>query len=556
MIPVAVRHPSLPVAHGRAGRQHLWSAVRRLGAWPRHHPSAAVGWLSFAVYLALAYLLAIQKHAFIGDALSRMANTYYVLYSRDPHLGAIGFVWTPLQNLIEIPLYPLLRPFGLILLAGGITSAAGGALNIVLIRRILHLMGVSGWRSWGMVALYGLNPWIVLYAASGMTETLFITTELALIAAMMAWSVDRGHAPLLAAGMACAAAFGLRYESAALLAAGIVAIGVVWWIRDRRRVDRLEGEVLAFITPSAYGLSLWMLANWLMEGSPLYFLTGPGSASYTAKLHRQEFAQSPHAFLALMYHHPLPVLREVSLRCLEYMPAVGIFVVAALVIYGYRRRFDLLVPLLFAPAVLGFNAYALYSGTSEGWFRYYYDSLILGFVAGGLVLSAIVQSTRLRGIPSGTLSLGVLALAALSLPSVWLAMWSPATKSDERAMLQALFTPKASTSATRAWAPDRAMAIYLDRLHLPRASVVVDTTTGFGVVLFSHHPDQFIIPSDFDFQSTFAQLQGFQGYILVSTRTATTSALIQAHYPGLLTNTVPWAHLQKRIGPWLLYRTE
>ena len=46
------------------------------------------------------------------DAMSRVANAFYVLYSQDPHLGAIGFVWTPLPSLVELlfllsyPIYP------------------------------------------------------------------------------------------------------------------------------------------------------------------------------------------------------------------------------------------------------------------------------------------------------------------------------------------------------------------------------------------------------------------------------------------------------------------
>ena len=38
-----------------------------------------------------------------GDAWSRITNAYYVLYSRDPHLAAIGFIWNPLPSLMAIP---------------------------------------------------------------------------------------------------------------------------------------------------------------------------------------------------------------------------------------------------------------------------------------------------------------------------------------------------------------------------------------------------------------------------------------------------------------------
>ena len=38
-------------------------------------------------------LLPGAGQAFQGDAYSRVGNAYYVLFSRDPHLAAIGFVW-------------------------------------------------------------------------------------------------------------------------------------------------------------------------------------------------------------------------------------------------------------------------------------------------------------------------------------------------------------------------------------------------------------------------------------------------------------------------------
>src|ERR1041385_9278526 len=55
--------------------------------------------VAFLGYIALGSYLALVLHAYHGDAYSRVANAYYVLYSRDPHLAAIGFVWMPLPSL-------------------------------------------------------------------------------------------------------------------------------------------------------------------------------------------------------------------------------------------------------------------------------------------------------------------------------------------------------------------------------------------------------------------------------------------------------------------------
>src|ERR1017187_7516327 len=55
-------------------------------------------------YLAFGYVLAFRWHSYFPDAQSRLANGFYVIYSRDPHLAAVGFVWQPFTSLASIPL--------------------------------------------------------------------------------------------------------------------------------------------------------------------------------------------------------------------------------------------------------------------------------------------------------------------------------------------------------------------------------------------------------------------------------------------------------------------
>lgn len=59
--------------------------------------------LTGAVYLTVACLLASKYGGFSQDAVARMANGFYVLYSRDPHLATVGFVCEPSQSLSATP---------------------------------------------------------------------------------------------------------------------------------------------------------------------------------------------------------------------------------------------------------------------------------------------------------------------------------------------------------------------------------------------------------------------------------------------------------------------
>ena len=125
------------------------------------------------LYFAVGYLLVIRYDLFDGDAASRVANAGYVLESRDPHLSAMGFVWNPLPSLVEIPIllferwWPELRTRGL---AGVIQSALFMAGAALMVRGIALDRGVgSGWRRVA-VAAFALQPMIIVYGASGMSE--------------------------------------------------------------------------------------------------------------------------------------------------------------------------------------------------------------------------------------------------------------------------------------------------------------------------------------------------------------------------------------------------
>ncbi len=80
-----------PVRHRRR------ALLRRLAS-----EGAAVYVVSLVIYIVVGVLLDFKYTTFAGDAVSRMANGFYVLYSRDPHLAAIGFVWEPLTSLTDM----------------------------------------------------------------------------------------------------------------------------------------------------------------------------------------------------------------------------------------------------------------------------------------------------------------------------------------------------------------------------------------------------------------------------------------------------------------------
>lgn len=55
------------------------------------------------LYLAVGYWLQVRHDFIMGDTLSRVVATQSVLFSRDPHLAALGFIFTPVSAMVQIP---------------------------------------------------------------------------------------------------------------------------------------------------------------------------------------------------------------------------------------------------------------------------------------------------------------------------------------------------------------------------------------------------------------------------------------------------------------------
>jgi hypothetical protein len=381
-----------------------------------------------------------------------------------------------------------------------------------------------------------------------MSEALFITTILLLAGSMIAWRDTGAPSSLLSAGIACAIAWGIRFEALAIFAAGVVAITLVWWVRYRHDMERLEGEQLAFTLPFASIVAMWVLANWLITGSPLYFLNGSGNSAANSLL------QLRTSNVASLYHHVLPSLEYVVIRSEWFMPALLPLVALAIALAAWRRRPLDLIPLAFPAAVLLFHVYMLYDLKSYGEFRYYCYSLPLGMIAAALVIIRIPGGKTRRRRWLRKLAVGaVLAGVAASFPSTLLAMNNAAIGRQETPLMDLIRGRPTPLTTLGQWRSEQRMAAYVDGLQLQSGSVMLDTTAGFAIDIFSQHPKQFIVPSDDDWQADLAQLGQFHGYVLVSNAQEHESLLIEKQYPALLNHGVSWAHLQRRIGPWLLY---
>ena len=155
--------------------------------------------------------------ASIGDATSREANAYYVFFSNDPHLAAIGFVWNPLTSLTEMPLillkgiWPALTAEAF---ASGIMSSVFMAGTCYQLFRFMEELGVRRTVRWLLVAAFAVNPMIVFSGGNGMSEALFLFTLVATTRYLARWLAGARTRDLIVAGIWLGLAYADRNEAA------------------------------------------------------------------------------------------------------------------------------------------------------------------------------------------------------------------------------------------------------------------------------------------------------------------------------------------------------
>ncbi|MFT4087516.1 MAG: glycosyltransferase family 39 protein [Gordonia sp. (in: high G+C Gram-positive bacteria)] len=472
------------------------------------------------MYLAAGWYLAVDQQVFFGDALSRVQAAQSVVYSRDPHLSAIGFIFTPLTAVVQLPLiavspwFPALTVDAMsavimssAFMAGAVAVLAGIARD----RRVPPLLAVV------VVVAFAVNPMIVTYGANGMSEAPAVFFLLFATRRMIRWvDTDDVH-ELVAASLGLALGFLTRYDLAA--ASGIAALlaGFVSYRRvddagRRHRRKRAVVDAGLVLIPTIVTFVAWALTSWIVNGELLAQFTseygnsaiiadsgGTGSATTAAAV---KFSLTEMLILAPV----LPVL----------------LAVVAVVRWRRRRLYPLAAGLVACVAVLAFQTFAYSRGTTFGFLRFYLSVVPLACVVALLAVPAraVVPWRRLGAhaqLPDvdrrrHRLSyglVGALAVVAtlLALPVTAYGMTSPKYAPQEFA-LRTVVRPEPDSvdkvyldarKVARSFSTERALAEYLDSLDLPDGSVLTDTVYGFAVVVRSTHPKQFVIPSDQDF---------------------------------------------------------
>ncbi|WP_366179834.1 ABC transporter [Actinomyces timonensis] len=518
----------------------------------RRRIEAGVVATALVLYLGVGWWLSAHDLIF-PDSMSRVANGYYTMHSRDPHLAAIGFVWNPLPSLAVIPLL-LLTPIWPALaskaVAGCLVSAACGAVAVGLMRRLLGVLGARGTTSLLLTAAFALHPLVLLSAATGASEAMLVLIFVLIALRLASWLDDPKPWLLVQVGVGAGIAYLVRYEALAAGAATAVLVAGASWLRFRGRKGAGGAlgiaclDVALVIAPIVAAFGLWALASRIVVGSWLETFTSQYGNSAQVGTFRASID-------GIVGTGGAAQLTYVSEQLLRTAPLAIPLTIIALVVAWRRREPALLAPVFVFGSVLLFQNLAFLRGLSFGWIRFQICAVPLAVVAAGYLVAAVGSGAR-GWRARRALVVGLVGAVVLALPLAWVTEGDPRLAREEALARE--------VAAGGQYGVEAAIARDIKGMGLGEGAVITDVAYSFPIVLASQEPTVFTITTDRDFEDRLADPHGSSApYVLISAPDSAPADAVDRAYPGMWENGAGVATLVRewkdgRDLTWRLYR--
>ncbi|KUL24260.1 hypothetical protein [Actinoplanes awajinensis] len=373
------------------------------------------------VYLGLA--LWFWHHQLLpGDAMSRLANGYYVFYSRDPHLAAIGFVWNPLPSLILLPFLPLTHLFPALTqqaLLAPLVSAVLMTATVAVAHDVLRRTGLRRVPRLLLTVAFAAHPMTLLYAGNGMSEACFLLCLLLAVRSFHMWLAEGRVELLVPLGLALALGYGARYEALAPAAAVTVVVTLVTYLGTTiHRISRGPDSPARGPDSGAPGASRarrWSLAraDAVIVGLPPFLafvlwaaaskiIVDQWFATFSSQYGNSTQVDTAASDISSVTGADLPSRTVYWLQQLIGLSPVALLLTAIALVIAWRRRdLRVMAPITVLGSVLAFDALAFLSGTSFGWLRFNITVIPLGvLVAGHLIAWALPPAPLPAGAPA------------------------------------------------------------------------------------------------------------------------------------------------------------
>ena len=519
--------------------------------------------VSALVFLAAAIYFFYVLDVFNRDALSRTVDAHNVLYSSDPHLGAIGLVWPPVPTMMRVLLLPLMAPFGLTEFTGPLTSVIASAGCVILLNRILIRLQLPKRTRAIWIVCAMANPVTLYHFVNGTAESAFTFFFLAVILAAFQLRA-RPERAVLGMGIATGLALWVRYEALAIMGMSVVGfLLMAYFYRQEpawRDTKRLESLMIALVFPTIFLGALWLSFNYTAEGDALYFYRGPFSINAAPDVAKNAV---DHA-LRYAYHSPIGTARYVIERSLQVSFLFPIAALGVLVASLRRRELDGTVLAFLAVSTLILQAYQTYSGTIAPWLRYWVYLPVFTPILIGWLMRAYPLWLRQSGYAVWVRIALIPALFLLGNALSYIAMGHDEVSPDEQLIVDQIAGDTERVDYVRSSAnfPDREVVQQMiPVLDDSEGMILVDVQEASVLLLECDESDRFVINTDRNFDQVLTQPIGQVDWILLPDPAAKGAELsrdaIYTRYPTLYDG-AGWLELAREFdGPevdWRLYR--
>jgi len=470
-------------------------------------------------------LLDFKYLIFPGDAMARMANGFYVLFSRDPHLAAIGFVWTPLTSIFDLffllfkGIWPALATHDV---AGSLTTVCAMAGTVYQLRAILAEWGVARAPRLVLVALFALNPMILYYSANGMSEALYLFTLTAATRYLLQWMRNpAGQRSIVYAAAMLALAFLGRNEAVAAAGLGSALVVAVVFRRTpgtrHERIMAAATDGTVFVLPFATTFAAWAIAGYVLTHQLLaQFQVNALQVSIAGIRLQSASSRFVHEVHAFWYIAPL----------------FPIALIWAIVVARKRHDSQPWAIVCILGGCLAFSLVSYLNGSIFPWFRFYIVAVPMEVLFVGYALSTTRSAAHasaqaatqgasnngsthpvIRQRDAAMLSLiGVLAALVVvgpSLPATAKGMLNPIIGPEETQDLGFVFHHQLTAEdigSKQHYSHILSISHYIGSLHLANGSVLADDSVECvpEVIVTSPNAKVFVIPNDRDFQQILA----------------------------------------------------
>ena len=146
--------------------------------------------LLFLAEFAYGVYLGYYKNVLLGDAVSRTANAFYVLFCKPYRFSSMGLVWNPLPSVLQMPLVALghiWRPLVTKGIAAAFVTALFAAWQAKILLHTFDQLKIARRAALAITLLFCLNPYVFFYGANGMTEIIFSAFAVQVICSLSLW---------------------------------------------------------------------------------------------------------------------------------------------------------------------------------------------------------------------------------------------------------------------------------------------------------------------------------------------------------------------------------